>query len=53
MVADDPLEMVSGTNGLTGAADAILILNRDSQGCTLCGRGRDLDEFDRAVQFDE
>ncbi len=52
MGADDPLEMVSGTNGLTGAADAILILNRDSQGCTLCGRGRDLEEFDRAVQFD-
>ena len=53
MGADDPLEMVSGTNGLTGAADAILVLNRDSQGCTLGGRGRDLDEFDRAVQFDK
>jgi hypothetical protein len=52
MEADDPLEMVSGTNGLTGAADAILILNRNSQGCTLGGRGRDLDEFDLAVQFD-
>jgi hypothetical protein len=51
MVADDPLEMISGTNGLTGAADLVLILNRDSQGVTLGGRGRDLEEFDRAIQF--
>jgi hypothetical protein len=52
MHADDPLEMVSGTNGLTGAADTILVLNRDGQGCTLIGRGRDLEEFERAVTFD-
>jgi hypothetical protein len=26
MEADDPLDMVSGTNGLTGAAGTILIL---------------------------
>jgi len=52
MPAEDPLEMISGTNGLAGAADAILILNRDGQGATLCGRGRDLEEFDRAIQFD-
>jgi len=52
MVADDPLEMISGTNGLTGAADAIIILNRTSQGCTLAGRGRDLEEFELAVKFD-
>ncbi|MBD8735707.1 phage NrS-1 polymerase family protein [Sphingomonas sp. CFBP 13706] len=51
MVADDPLEMISGTNGLTGAADAIIILNRTSQGCTLAGRGRDLEEFESAVKF--
>jgi hypothetical protein len=52
MVAEDPLEMISGTNGLTGAADAIIILNRTSQGCTLAGRGRDLQEFELAVKFD-
>jgi hypothetical protein len=51
MAADDPLEMISGTNGMTGAADAVLILNRTSQGVTLGGRGRDLEEFDRAIQF--
>lgn len=52
LVAEDPLEMISGTNGLTGAADAILILNRSSQGCTLGGRGRDLEEFELAIKFD-
>jgi hypothetical protein len=26
MEADDPLDMVSGKNGLTGAADTILVL---------------------------
>jgi hypothetical protein len=51
MVAEDPLEMISGTNGLTGAADLVLILNRDSRGVTLGGRGRDLEEFNRAMQF--
>lgn len=52
LAADDPLEMISGTNGLTGAADAILILNRGNHGCTLGGRGRDLEEFELAIQFD-
>jgi hypothetical protein len=51
LIAEDPLEMISGTNGLTGAADAIIILNRTSQGCTLGGRGRDLEEFEHAISF--
>jgi len=50
--ADDPVEAVSGTFGITGAADAILVLNRDGQGATLSGRGRDLEEFDQAATFD-
>lgn len=49
--ADDPFDTVSGTNGLTGAADTILILRRESGGVTLCGRGRDIEEFELAVQF--
>ena len=52
MAAEDPLETISGTNGLTGAADAALVLNRDGQGCTLSGRGRDLEEYQHAVSFD-
>jgi hypothetical protein len=50
--ADDALEIVSGTNGLTGAADTVLVLDRSSEGCTLYGRGRDIEEVDVAVKFD-
>ncbi|MBZ9741011.1 MULTISPECIES: AAA family ATPase [unclassified Mesorhizobium] len=50
--AEDPLEMISGTNGLTGAADSILILNRTSDGPKLYGRGRDVEEVEKALKFD-
>lgn len=50
--ADDPLEMVSGTNGLTGAADSVLILNRTADGPKLYGRGRDVEEIEKALRFD-
>jgi hypothetical protein len=52
MDADDPLDTVSGTLGFTGAADSVLVLNRDSQGVTFYGRGRDIEEIETAVQFD-
>jgi hypothetical protein len=48
----DPVEKVSGTLGLSGAADTFLILYRDSNGATLYGRGRDIEEIDAAVEFD-
>lgn len=48
----DPFEKVSGTLGLSGAADTTIVLDRDQNGCTLYGRGRDLIEFETAVQFD-
>jgi hypothetical protein len=47
----DPFERVSGTLGLSGAADSVLILDRDAQGTTLYGRGRDLEEIETALQF--
>lgn len=50
--ADDTLETVSGTNGLTGAADSILILSRDANGSILYGRGRDIEEIETAMLFD-
>lgn len=52
MEATDPLEMISGTNGLTGAADSILVLNRDADGPKLYGRGRDIEEVEKALRFD-
>lgn len=52
MAADgDPLDMVSGSTGLTGAMDTILVLNRGSDGVTLYGRGRDIEEIESAVEF--
>jgi RecA-family ATPase len=37
MEAEDPLEAISGTNGVTGAADAVLVLARGSKGVTFTG----------------
>jgi len=50
--ADDPLDMVSGTTGLTGGVDSVIVLTRDGQGTVLHGRGRDLDDFEVAVKLD-
>jgi hypothetical protein len=52
MEAEDPLDTVSGTLGLAGSADTILVLDRTPQGITLHGRGRDIETLERAMQFD-
>ncbi|MBB5535041.1 AAA family ATPase [Rhizobium giardinii] len=49
---DDPLDTVSGTLGLTAAADAILVIKKTGQGTSLYGRSRDTDEIDKAMKFD-
>jgi len=49
----DPFEKVSGTLGLSGAADTTIILDRDQNGVTLYGRGRDIEEIETAVQFEK
>lgn len=51
MDAEDPIDMISGTLGLSGCADTVMVLNRVSHGTTLYGRGRDIEEFERAVEF--
>jgi hypothetical protein len=51
MDAEDPFDTVSGTLGLTGCADTTMVLNRTGQGTTLYGRGRDIEEFERAMEF--
>jgi hypothetical protein len=53
MEADDPFDMVSGTNGLTGAADTILIIKRQAGNVTLYARGRDIEEQETACQFNK
>jgi hypothetical protein len=50
--AEDPFDAVSGSTGLTGAADTTLILTRRDGGCVLYGRGRDLEEFETGLEFD-
>ena len=50
--SDDPFDTVSGTLGLTGAPDTILVLKRDTSGnVILHGRGRDLTEIEKALAF--
>lgn len=51
--ADDAFDTVSGTLGLTGAADTILIIKRRSNGVVLYARGRDIEESETAMQFDK
>jgi hypothetical protein len=53
--AEDFIDTVSGTLGVTGAVDAILILGRDavSGNKFLYGRGRDLEEFNVIVKQDD
>lgn len=52
--ADDPVDTVSGTLGLAGGADGILILQRTrgKQAAKLFVTGRDLEESSLALQFD-
>lgn len=51
LVGDDPLDMISGTTGLTGAVDSILILSRGGHGVTLYGRGREIEEIETALEL--
>ena len=51
MSGDDPLDMISGTTGLTGAVDNVLVMTRDSHGKRLYGRGREIEEIDYAVNL--
>jgi hypothetical protein len=52
--SEDFLAEVSGTNGIAGAADTILVLKRarGEHGAILHGTGRDVDEVERALEFD-
>jgi hypothetical protein len=47
----DPFDTVSGTLGLSGAADSVMILSRESQCTTLYARGRDIETVEDAITF--
>jgi hypothetical protein len=51
---EDPFDAVSGSTGLTGAADSVLILSRKKEtgGLVLYARGRDIAETETALSFE-
>jgi len=53
MGADDPFDTVSGTLGITGAADTNMILTRDGRGVTLAATGRDIADIETALEWDK
>jgi hypothetical protein len=51
MASDDPMETVSGSFGITGAADTILVMANKAAGKVLDVRGRDVESKELAVEF--
>lgn len=51
--ADDPLDTVSSTTGLTAVADTVAVLHRDAGTTILDLRGRDVEEASLAVTFNK
>jgi hypothetical protein len=49
--ADDVFDTISGSLGLSAAADTLLIMKRQSGAVTLHVRGRDIEEAEMALQF--
>jgi hypothetical protein len=54
LAANDPVDLVSGTNGLAGAVDSILVLQHEPNGsdATLYLRGRDVEEAQFTLAYD-
>jgi hypothetical protein len=52
--ADDVFDTISGTLGLSGSSDAMLVLKRDPNvRFVLHGRGRDIEDFEKAMTFEK
>lgn len=50
--AEDVLDTVSGTTGIAGAADTVVVLGRTDKGIRMAVRGRDVEEQDKLVEMD-
>jgi hypothetical protein len=50
--ADDPQDTISGTLGLPAGADTPIVLYRNGEEIRMHGRGRDLDEYHKVMDFD-
>jgi RecA-family ATPase len=53
MDAEDWQDTISGTHGLSGAADTNMVIARSPQGTTLSLRGRDIEDAEHAINFDK
>jgi hypothetical protein len=53
MAADDLMETVSGSYGVSGAVDTILVMANKPNGAVLDIRGRDVESAELAVEFDK
>jgi hypothetical protein len=51
--AEDLIDKVSGTAGLTGAADTIIVIEHQNQGTVFDVRGRDVEANSLAVEFNK
>lgn len=51
-VAEDVLDQVSGTTGIAGAADTVIVLGETERGSRLYSRGRDVEGVDWLVEMD-
>ncbi len=51
MASDDLMETVSGSFGISGAADTILVLANKTSGTVLDVRGRDVESRELAIEF--
>jgi RecA-family ATPase len=53
MAAEDVMDTVSGSFGLVGAADTIVVIERRGQGAVLDVRGRDVESAELAIPFNK
>jgi AAA domain len=53
MAADDFMETVSGSYGISGAVDTILVMANKPNGAVLDIRGRDVESAELAIEFDK
>jgi len=52
--SEDPLDLISGTMGLVGAADTVLVIGKGLSGTNVLHvRGRDVEEAELAVEFNK
>jgi hypothetical protein len=53
MAADDLMETVSGSFGITGAVDTVLVMASKASGAVLDVRGRDVEPAEKAIAFNK